>query len=61
VLTDTRFNISDNSDTWKHIDDLEKEQAGLEAARRRGLKGRGYTHRIEALEKKVKFVEQGRL
>lgn len=59
VLTDTRFNISDNTDAWKHIDELEKELQGLQAARRRGLKGRGHTHRIEALEQKIQFVEQG--
>jgi hypothetical protein len=61
VLTDTNFNISEHSDAWPHIDKLEEEQQGLEAARRRGLKGRGHLHRIEALEQKIKFVEQGML
>jgi hypothetical protein len=57
VLTGTNLNISDNTDTWKLADRLEVEQQGLEAARRRGLKGRGYLHRIEALEQKIRVVE----
>ncbi len=61
VLTGTNLNISDNSDAWKHIDELEKELQGLKTARSRGMKGRGHLHRIEALEQKIKFVEQGML